>query len=91
MLCRVLKAGLPKPAGQKHLENASVIISSILTNIGLLGDIIFPELICKIIFILLGSGSQRVTPRPASASAWVLSRKAESLGLPALIKQGPLG
>lgn len=90
MLCRVLKAGLPKPAGQKHLENASVVISSILT-IGLVGDIIFPELICKIIFILLSSGSQRVTPRPASALAWVLTRKAESLGLPAPIKQGALG
>lgn len=42
----------PKPGGQINLENAWVIIFWTLT-IGQIGDIIFAEHICKVIFNIL--------------------------------------
>lgn len=49
MLCGPLKAGLPKLGGHINLENARVSISWTLT-VYEIGDIIFAELKCQVIF-----------------------------------------
>lgn len=49
VLCGPLKAGLPKLGGHINLENARVSISWTLT-VYEIGDIIFAELKCQVIF-----------------------------------------
>lgn len=48
-LCSTLRAGIPKPGGWINLENAPVNISWTPT-IYQIGEIIFAELICKVVF-----------------------------------------